>query len=779
MNKMILLAGTSALTGSLWLGQVTGQNTSTPHSRATPRAEAVATERTAPMGARASRRATPRASASPRELYLVQRQAPAAVEMWAAQREQGEQARVASTGSSAAGKDASDTFDLAAPATVEYLGRWQRETREAITRWGAVTGRRLTPRATLDLVVGGVLLELSAAEAAALRADPDVAAVTTLPTWRVAGDLAPSFLGADQLWYAYSFKPRGAGGVLGVIDSGITPSHPSFAEVAADGYQHRTPYAPAGLCATGAASCNAKLIGIYDFTTGGSEPDDGLDRTGHGTAVASAAVGNPIAYGGAWVQGTAPRGALISYKACEAGSCPGAAVLAAINQAVRDRVDVLNLSLGGASADPWTSPILAALQQADQAGVMVVAAAGNAGPGAGTLTSPGNAPWALTVAASTHSRAGAELYYDASRIDQLAASSGRGPARHGGVAKPDLAAPGVAILAAQGTGLGLWEGTSFAAPQVAGIALLMRGVRSNWSNAMIRSALVTSASNTLRLHDGLPATPFEGGAGRVRADAAMYQTLAFEDLSRPEWGVQSQREANPATGGNPEAVNRPSVQLSSCAGRCTAYRVVRETLGGGGWTARVQAPPGMRLEVSPASFVIDTGQRQPLQIHATATTVDGQFAPGWIHGQVIFERAGAADPVVMPISVNFTAPGEVAPTLRPLVLNDTVTVTLAPGESLTNAFYDTVNGPDLQITVATRATSSVRLMRVSATQDPDTSTPPTVVSTQALPADGGLVQMKWPGQKGGVRLFVEVSNTATQAQDVHISVSNQPERALH
>src|SRR5690606_462281 len=110
------------------------------------------------------------------------------------------------------------------------------------------------------------------------------------------------------------------------------------------------------------------------------------------------------------LSGVAPRANLVSYKACEEDSgCKGSWLLAAINRAVADGVDVLNYSLGGSGYDPWldatTSSDMLNLLAAREAGVVVVAAAGNDGPNPGTVNAPSIAPWVISVAAVTHDRA--------------------------------------------------------------------------------------------------------------------------------------------------------------------------------------------------------------------------------------------------------------------------------------------------------------------------------------------------------------------------------------
>ncbi len=84
--------------------------------------------------------------------------------------------------------------------------------------------------------------------------------------------------------------------------------------------------------------------------------------------------------------------------------CPNSATNAAINQAVLDGVDAINYSIGGGPSNPWTDSNSLAFLDARGAGVFVAISAGNNGPGAGTVGSPANSPWALSVGNATHNR---------------------------------------------------------------------------------------------------------------------------------------------------------------------------------------------------------------------------------------------------------------------------------------------------------------------------------------------------------------------------------------
>jgi len=311
-------------------------------------------------------------------------------------------------------------LDVDSPAARAYLAELAERREARLAQAGQLLGRPVEPLFVYDAVLNGVALELDADEAAALAGLPGVAAIERERVEHLQDDVATDWTGAPQLWSgAAGVVSRGERVVVGVIDTGIHAQHPAFAAIAPlDGYQHPNLRGGfLGLCASGQANCNNKLLGIWDFTTGSNdrEPNNGLDANGHGTHVAGIAVGNPLQLerpvSGAAplryeIRGVAPRAHLISYKACEGGDtgCPGAWTLAAINQAVRDGVDVINYSIGGQNVNPWGSSGSLAMLDARNAGILVVVAAGNRGPDEATVTSPSDAPWVLAVANSRHGR---------------------------------------------------------------------------------------------------------------------------------------------------------------------------------------------------------------------------------------------------------------------------------------------------------------------------------------------------------------------------------------
>lgn len=325
-------------------------------------------------------------------------------------------------------------LDAASPAARAYRKALAHRRQTHLAQASARLGRPLEPLLVYEAVSHGAALELTAEEARLLATLDGVRSVQPDFVRAPLTDAGPGWIRADALWNAAGGSGnRGEGQIIGIIDTGIDAAHLSF-EAEAAGYRHRNPRPGAlGLCAEQAtAGCNGKLIGIYDFTVGESdeEANDGSDASGHGTHVAAIAAGNPLsvnfgAAGSSDLSGVAPRAHLISYKACEEkAKCRGAWVLKALDQAVLDRVDVINYSIGGGALDPWVYGDSLAMLRAREAGVVVVVAAGNDGPADASHASPGNAPWVLGVANVSHDRAS---------ISQVTLSGGATPPPNGGV----------------------------------------------------------------------------------------------------------------------------------------------------------------------------------------------------------------------------------------------------------------------------------------------------------------------------------------------------------
>jgi subtilisin family serine protease len=313
---------------------------------------------------------------------------------------------------------------LKAPESIAYLRQLDSSRNALLDLAGQHLGRKLAPTQIYRHVLNGVALQLTQPDADRLAQLPGVESVQRERISHTHTDAGPQWIGADQLWsgqVAGVAATKGEGVVVGVIDTGINPSHPSFASTGGDGYAHTNPRGKVyGLCATGQASCTDKLIGMYDFTDEGTK---GVDSTGHGSHVSGIVAGNVYSttlHGQTvdlprTVSGVAPHANLIMYKACKVdssgggGSCPGSSLLSAIDQAVSDQVDVINFSIGGDASDPWSelqnkNSDTAAMFRARAAGIVVAVSAGNDGPSPHTVAEPANAPWVIGVASASHNR---------------------------------------------------------------------------------------------------------------------------------------------------------------------------------------------------------------------------------------------------------------------------------------------------------------------------------------------------------------------------------------
>ncbi|XP_018847003.1 subtilisin-like protease 3 [Juglans regia] len=215
----------------------------------------------------------------------------------------------------------------------------------------------------------------------------------------------PAFLGLHQGLGVWKDSNLGKGAIIGVLDTGILPDHPSFSD-------EGVPSPPAkwkGKCEFNAAACNNKLIGARSFQNGRKVAIPPFDDAGHGTHTASTAAGNFVkganVFGSAngIAVGMAPFAHLAIYKVCSAGGgCAESDILAAMDTAVEDGVDVLSLSLGGGSSPFHADGIALGAFGAIQKGIFVSCSAGNGGPFYGSLSN--EAPWILTVGASTIDR---------------------------------------------------------------------------------------------------------------------------------------------------------------------------------------------------------------------------------------------------------------------------------------------------------------------------------------------------------------------------------------
>lgn len=275
----------------------------------------------------------------------------------------------------------------------------------------------------LSVVIGGVSMVVPEDQVEKLSRLPGVKKVYRDELLQLDTERSPQFIGATQL-HALGDVGRGAGVVVGVLDTGIWPEHPSYSDPDPSG----APYpAPPGTwtgtaCEFGSAvpgdapfTCNNKLIGAdrfmatYDVVIGllPEEFPSARDDNGHGTHTSSTAAGNRRVNASIFgvprgrVSGIAPRAHVAMYKVCGDQGCFTSDSAAAVQQAILDGVDVINFSISGGT-NPYADGVSLAFLDAYNAGVFVAASAGNAGPGADTVAH--REPWVTTVAASTTNR---------------------------------------------------------------------------------------------------------------------------------------------------------------------------------------------------------------------------------------------------------------------------------------------------------------------------------------------------------------------------------------
>ncbi|WP_424937246.1 MULTISPECIES: S8 family serine peptidase [Bacteria] len=734
--------------------------------------------------------------------------------------------------------DQGNTLNARSGASKEYIDYLKAEQDALAEKVGA------TPDSQYQVTVNGFSAALSGEQVDTLRASKDVLGVFPDEIRHPDEQSSTEYLGlgddtagAGGLWDALGGAGQaGEGVVVGVIDTGIAPENPSFAGDAlkskeqsddqpytdgqyvyvdkSEGRQFRSRIvAGEGWDAT---AYSTKLVGAQYFSAGATAngfdfQHDYLsprDTEGHGSHTASTAAGNfgvtaSVGQIERSFSGVAPAAKVSAYKACYSGPepavktddiCASSDLLAAIDQAVADGVDVINYSIGGGSATSVLQPDDIAFMNAAAAGIYVAASAGNDGPGEATADHA--APWYTTVAASSvptweatvrfpgfeaagtsvtvpfgkemtgpsiyagdaavgenanqcvkgsldpakaaghivvcdrgnnaraeksqvvkdaggigmilvnvpggadsldgdfHSlptvhlssafhdevvssvRSGTDLPVTligenvtgkATPVPQIAGFSSRGPMSADGadILKPDVAAPGVAILAAVGNDpgekpdFGVMSGTSMAAPHVAGLGALYLGAKPQATPAEIKSALMTTAYDTVNADGSASADAFAQGAGQV--DPARMFDPGLLYLNGPDdWKAFLQGKDLADFGVDPidgSDLNIASIAIGSLPRAQTVTRTVTSTAAGT-YTAAIDVP-GIAATVSPSTLTFS----KPGETATFTVTFDDAGAPveAWATGLLTWTSADHT--VRSPIAVRPTtvdAPAEVS-----------------------------------------------------------------------------------------------------------------------
>jgi len=507
----------------------------------------------------------------------------------------------------AAAAQRSHSVAVRTPAAVSYLHELATAQNMLATRL-AVSIPAARVRWHYGVALDGVSVVLPASDLAQLQAVPGATVWPTV-TYHALRDTAsgttpapalnrgPTLIGAPALW-GPSLATAGQGIKIGLIDDGIDQAHPYFNP---SGFSY-----PAGFPKGNTAYTTPKVIVARAFPSPSSHwkyqsrPFDPLNSL-HATHVAGIAAGDygtpTAADGGSPISGIAPKAYLGNYKALTVptpdvgldGNSPE--IAKAIDQAVADGMNVINLSIGEPEVEPRRDIVVRALDNAAAAGVVPVVAAGNDFDvaGAGSVGSPANAPGAITVAAST-------LGGDGTHPDHIADFSSGGPTPISLLLKPDVTAPGVDVLSSiPAHEFETLDGTSMATPHVAGGAALLLQRHPTWTVREVKSALASTGAVVHPTGRTGEVSVLREGGGRIDL-ASADKPLIFTSPTSLSWGLVRRGFSD-------------TKELSTA------------DAGGGSapWSVSIRAqsmPPGAKLE--PSATKLTAGAR--LALHLTVAS---------------------------------------------------------------------------------------------------------------------------------------------------------------
>jgi subtilisin family serine protease len=475
------------------------------------------------------------------------------------------------------GGAAAQTRPVRPERTVEVVAELAGSAGEQDAVWRRI--HRAIPAARIHwryrIVLNGLALVMPASAVNRLKTVDGVRSVYASVPYRASLDRSVPAVGAPALW-GPALETAGGGVKIGIIDDGIDVRHPFFSPT---GYT-----VPAGFPKGQTAFTSAKVIVARAF----APPSPSWRYAGrpfdpqfseHGTHVAGIAAGNYRTNAdGRRLSGVAPRAYLGNYKVLTIptpevginGNSPE--IAAAIEAAVRDGMEVINLSIGEPEVEPSRDLVVKALNGAANAGVVPVVAAGNEFEefGAGSISSPGSTSRAITVAASTDTR-------------EITTFSSGGPTPISLQMKPDLTAPGAQIVSSVPVSKGTWDafsGTSMATPHVAGGAALLIQRHPAWSVQQVKSALVQTGRLVTGSGGGEVAATREGG-GFLNLPAAD-NPLVFASPTGLSFGFLKRRGRVQRT-----------ISLSDAGGGSGVWSV--ETVARGARGLAVTAPPTLTV----------------------------------------------------------------------------------------------------------------------------------------------------------------------------------------
>ncbi|HZR94186.1 MAG TPA: S8 family serine peptidase [Gaiellaceae bacterium] len=493
-------------------------------------------------------------------------------------------------------------LDVRAPASRSYLRSLATAQRALQSRLAArIPSARVSWH--YGVVANGLAVTVPRSQLDALRR---LRGVTVWPsvTYRSLLNKTPQLIGATTVWGS-TLATAGQGVKIAVIDDGVDQRHEFFSPA---GFSY-----PPGFPKGNTAYTTPKVIVAKAFAPPSTSwkyartPFD-PQQSDHATNVAGIAAGDhdtvaSLPNAKVRVSGIAPAAYIGNYKVLTVptegfgldGNSPE--IVKGIEEAVKDGMDVLNLSLGEPEVEPTRDIVVAALERAAQAGVVPVVAAGNdfAEAGKGGVGSPSTAPSAISVAASTEG--------DSGPADVIAGFSDSGPTPMSLQLKPDVTAPGVNILSSLPRNEWSnhdWSGTSMAAPHVAGAVAVLKQRHPAWTVAQIKSALESTGAPVRSPASTAEVSVLREGGGRI-------------DLVRAD---------NPLVFTSPTSVSYGLVKR----GTTTTQQIDVADAGGGPapWSASVapQATPA-GVAVAPAAATVTPGTPVGLTLTVAADADEG------------------------------------------------------------------------------------------------------------------------------------------------------------
>lgn len=314
-------------------------------------------------------------------------------------------------------------------------------------------------------LVDAIALNMNLEEIDRLSRDPNVEYISYDSKVFALLDIANASIGSS---FPREMGLKGEGVTVAVVDTGVSP--------------HNDLTRPRN-----------RIVGFKDFVNDKAKP---YDDNGHGTHVAGIIASNGFSSNGKY-SGVAPSANILAIKALdESGSGNTSDIVSAIDWVVKTKeqynTKILNLSLGSPANNSINSdPLVRAVEAAIKSGLTVIVAAGNSGPSAKTILSPGNSPNVITVGAVDDKRT------PDTSDDSIANFSSRGPTKEG-LRKPDVVAPGVSIMSLSNKssdGYITSSGTSMATPLVSGSAALLYSKYKNLTPSQVKNMFINSCSD--------------------------------------------------------------------------------------------------------------------------------------------------------------------------------------------------------------------------------------------------------------------------------------------